>query len=82
MADVQPLQAIRYAPSIDLSRVVCPPFDTIPPEEHKRLHELSPHNAVRLELPEGDDPYQAAANTLREWLNSGTLVRDAPAFYV
>jgi uncharacterized protein (DUF1015 family) len=39
---------------------------------------------VRLELPGGDgDPYQAAAKTLREWLNRGTLVRDeAPAFYV
>jgi uncharacterized protein (DUF1015 family) len=82
VADVQPLPAIRYAPNIDLSRVICPPFDTIPPEEHKRLHKLSPHNAVRLELPEGDDPYEAAANTLREWVNRGTLVLDEPAFYV
>jgi uncharacterized protein (DUF1015 family) len=84
LADVQPLQAIRYAPNVDLSRVICPPFDTISPEEHKRLHELSPYNAVRLELPKGDgDPYQAAAKSLHEWLNRGTLVRDeAPAFYV
>jgi uncharacterized protein (DUF1015 family) len=77
LADVQPLQAIRYAPDIDLSRVICPPFDTISAEEHKRLHELSPHNAVRLELPRArGDPYRAAAKTLREWLNRGTLVRD------
>jgi len=84
LADLQPLQAIRYAPDIDLRRVICPPFDTISPEEQKRLHKMSPHNAVRLELSEGDgDPYQAAAKTLREWLNRGTLVRDeAPAFYV
>ncbi len=84
LADVQPVQAIRYAPDIDLGRVICPPFDTISAEEQKRLHELSPHNAVRLELPGGDgDPYQAAARTLHEWLSRGTLIRDeAPAFYV
>lgn len=84
LADVQPLQGIRYAPNIDLSRVICPPFDTISPEEHERLHKLSPHNAVRLELPRADgDPYQAAAKTLREWLHEGTLIRDeAPAFYI
>ena len=84
MAEVQPLQAVRYAPNIDLSRVICPPFDTISPEEHKRLYKLGPYNAVRLELPRGDgDPHQAAAGTLREWLDRGTLVRDqAPAFYV
>ena len=84
MVDVQPLQAVRYAPNIDLSRVICPPFDTISPEERERLHKLSPHNAVRLELPGGNgDPYQAAAKTLREWLNSGALIRDeAAAFYV
>ncbi len=84
MADVQPLRAIRYAPDIGLSRAICPPFDTISPDEHKRLHKLSPHNAVRLELPRADgDPYQAAAKTLREWLKRGTLIRDeAPAFFV
>jgi uncharacterized protein (DUF1015 family) len=78
------LRAIRYAPDIDLRRVICPPFDTISPDEHKRLHKLSPHNAVRLELPRGGgDPYQAAAKTLRQWLDRGTLVRDeALAFYV
>jgi uncharacterized protein (DUF1015 family) len=84
LADFQPLEAIRYAPDIDLRRVICPPFDTISPEEQGRLYKLSPHNAVRLELSKGDgDPYQAAAKTLRQWLNRGTLIRDeAPAFYV
>jgi uncharacterized protein (DUF1015 family) len=82
LADLQPLEAIRYAPDIDLRRVICPPFDTISPEEQKRLYKLSPHNAVRLELSEGDgDPYQAAAKTLREWLNRGTLIRDETAAF-
>ncbi len=83
MADVQPLEAIRYAPNVDLARVVCPPFDTIAPKEQRRLYDRSPHNAVRLELPKEGDPYKAAAKTLSQWLGKGTLVRDeAPAFYV
>ena len=82
MADVQPLEAIRYAPDVNLARVVCPPFDTIAPKEQRRLYGRSPHNAVRLELPKGGDPYKAAAKTLRQWLNKGTLVRDEGlAFY-
>ncbi|MCH6555734.1 MAG: DUF1015 domain-containing protein [Chloroflexi bacterium] len=82
MADVQPLEAIRYAPDVDLARVVCPPFDTIAPKAQRRLYGRSPHSAVRLELPKGRDPYKAAAKTLRQWLNKGTLVRDeTPAFY-
>ena len=83
MADVQPLEAIRYAPDVDLARVVCPPFDTIAPKEQRRLYKFSPRNAVRLELPKERDPYKAAAKTLRQWLDKGTLVRDeTPAFYV
>ncbi|HLA19128.1 MAG TPA: DUF1015 family protein, partial [Dehalococcoidia bacterium] len=50
MADIQPLEAIRYAPHIDLSRAICPPFDVIPAEAQRRLYGLDPHNAVRLEL--------------------------------
>ncbi|MEX0800223.1 MAG: DUF1015 domain-containing protein [Dehalococcoidia bacterium] len=84
MADVRPLQAIRYAPSVDLAAAVCPPFDTISPREQDRLYASGPHNAVRLELPRAeDDPYASAAGTLRGWLGDGALVRDgAPAFYV
>ena len=84
MADVRPLHAIRYAPATDLSRAICPPFDTISPEEQRRLYELSPVNAVRLELPAADgDPYQSAARSLEAWLSDGILVRDErPAFYV
>jgi len=84
LADVRPFEAIRYAPATDLSRALCPPFDTISPEEQRRLYDLSPVNAVRLELPAADgDPYQSAARTLQAWLSDGVLVRDeGPAFYV
>ena len=85
MADVRPLEAIRYAPATDLSLTLCPPFDTISPEEQRRLYDLSPVNAVRLELPAAadGDRYQSAARTLQAWLADGVLVRDkSPAFYV
>ena len=85
MADVRPFEAVRYAPGTDLSRALCPPFDTISPEEQRRLYDLSPVNAVRLELPAAadGDRYQSAARTLQAWLADGVLVRDkSPAFYV
>jgi len=84
LADVRPFEAVRYAPDTDLSRALCPPFDTISPEEQRRLYDLSPVNAVRLELPAADgDRYQSAARTLQAWLAGGVLLRDkAPAFYV
>ncbi|MDP2674789.1 MAG: DUF1015 domain-containing protein [Dehalococcoidia bacterium] len=84
MVDVRPFKAVRYAPDTDLSRALCPPFDTISPAEQHRLYDLSPVNAVRLEGPAADgDPYQSAARTLQAWLSDGVLVRDdTPAFYV
>lgn len=84
MADVRPLRALRYAPEIDLGRAVCPPFDVISPRERERLLALSPYNAVRLELPQGDnDPYGEAARLLGRWLAEGLLVRDpSPSLYV
>ena len=59
MADVRPFEAVRYAPATDLSHTLCPPFDTISSAEQHRLYDLSPVNAVRLELPAAEgDPYQ------------------------
>jgi uncharacterized protein (DUF1015 family) len=85
MADVRPFRAVRFNPELDVATAVSPPFDTIPPQLHKELYERSPHNAVRIELAEGegDARYENAARTLREWLTDGTLRRDGmPAFYL
>jgi len=89
VAEIRPFRGLHYA-NADLSALVCPPFDVISPEEQRRLYERSPFNAVRLEYgetrPDDTTPnnrYTRAAATLREWLQSGVLVRDdAPAFYV
>ncbi len=91
MAEIRPFRGIRYAHSPengagDLALNLCPPFDVITPALQKELYARSPHNIVRLELARrglGDDPYLSAAETQREWTDSGVLRRDAePSIYV
>lgn len=84
MATIRPLRALRYSPHIDLSSAICPPFDTISPQEQQELHRKAPYNAVRLELPlRNGDPYLRAAETLHRWLEEDVLLRDpSPAFYL
>ena len=85
MADVRPFRALRYNPELDLAAVVCPPFDTIPPQLQDELYERSPLNAVRVELARenGGTRYENAARTLHEWIDQGTLRRDStPAYYL
>ena len=85
MADVRPFRALRYDSSLDLSTIVCPPFDTISAEQQRELYERSPHNAVRIELAEetGAGRYENSGATVRQWIADGVLRRDErPAFYV
>ncbi|HWO71250.1 MAG TPA: DUF1015 domain-containing protein [Actinomycetota bacterium] len=73
-----------------LDRVTAPPYDTITPADRDRLLEASPHNVVRLDLPDpsasapgGGDPYDAAAELLDRWRRRGVVVPDprGPALY-
>src|SRR5712691_7625162 len=52
MADVQPLQGIRYSRDTvgDLAQVVTPPYDVISEEDQARYYARSPYNIIRLEL--------------------------------
>jgi uncharacterized protein (DUF1015 family) len=88
---LRPFRALRYAAALgpDLSTVVCPPYDIIPPALGVALRERDLHNAVRVELPDpepGGEPasrYRAAARTLAEWRTGGVLVKERrPAVYV
>jgi uncharacterized protein (DUF1015 family) len=78
VADVRPFSALRFSPESNLADNVCPPFDTISPEQQRALYERSPHNAVRIELaePANGDRYASAAATLAEWRDGGILGRD------
>jgi uncharacterized protein (DUF1015 family) len=85
--ELRPFRALRYRPTsgIDLSSVICPPYDVISRAERDRLATLDAHNAVRIELPApsggpaGGSAYEAAAGTFAAWLAEGALARDERA---
>lgn len=54
MADIQPLQAIRYDTSVagSLSDLTAPPYDVISPQQRADLLQRSPHNVVAIDLPQ------------------------------
>jgi uncharacterized protein (DUF1015 family) len=84
MADVQPLRALHYDQAVagPLQNLVAPPYDVIDPQQREELAGRSPHNAVRIDLPDGDDPYANAAELLDEWQADGAVVRDdTPAIW-
>jgi uncharacterized protein (DUF1015 family) len=79
MADVQPLRALHYEPSVvgPLAEVVAPPYDVIDAEQRAQLIGRSPFNVVALDLPQGQpDPYAAAGELFDSWQLQGALVRD------
>jgi uncharacterized protein (DUF1015 family) len=77
----------RRAATADVSAVVAPPYDQISAETLARLHALSPHNVVRITLPEDDpgrgvDRYRRARAVLQRWIAEGLwAAEDEPAIY-
>jgi uncharacterized protein (DUF1015 family) len=88
VAEVQPLQTLRYEPSIvgSLDDVIAPPYDVIDDELRAQLLSRSPQNVVEIDLPvdpDGGDRYEHAAKTMAAWRESGAVVQeDEPAFWV
>jgi uncharacterized protein (DUF1015 family) len=84
--EIAPLRGVLFdtAKAGPLDALLAPPYDAISAAEREALLARSPHNAVRLILPEGegDARYQNAARIYRGWLSSGALRRDeTPALY-
>lgn len=81
-----PFKGLRYAEQPDQSRLIAPPYDVIDGADRQSLLSRSPHNMVRLILPDaagGLDCYQAAAALWGQWQSEGVLREDAqPAYYV
>lgn len=79
MAVIKPFRALRYdfekagAPG----RICCPPYDIIPEKQREDLLRESDYNVIRLELPQGENRYEAAAQTLLSWQREGVLREDA-----
>lgn len=91
MADFRPFQAWRYNPkTVDLSKVIAPPYDIISASEQERLYEKSPHNCVRLILnkiepadTETDSRYTRARDFFNTWRRQNILIQDqTPGFYL
>ena len=82
MADVQPLNTLRYDPAVakPLEDLIAPPYDVIDDDQRAELAARSPYNVVELDLPKS---YDDAARTLGEWRHRGVLVQeDEPALWV
>jgi uncharacterized protein (DUF1015 family) len=92
LADIRPFHGVRYNPSLvkDLAKVICPPYDIIPPQLQQELYQRSDYNFIRIEvgreLPQdsnNDNRYTRAAATLKKWLEQGILkVDDRPSLYI
>jgi len=84
--ELAPFCALRFSPSAgDLSLLLAPPYDVIDEADAEELKSRSPHNCVRLILPDGSpgDRYVNAADTLRQWILEGVLDVDPnPSVYV
>jgi len=78
VAVVKPFRALRYDEAVagPLETLVAPPYDVISPEQRGELRARSPHNVVRLTLPDSEEQ---AARELEEWRREGILVEEPPA---
>jgi uncharacterized protein (DUF1015 family) len=78
MAEIEPLTALHYnlEKTGGLQDVVAPPYDVIDAKQRAALAARSPYNVVRIDLPEGEDPYGSAAEQLALWETDRIVVRD------
>lgn len=93
MPEIRPLQALRYNPARfgqDVSSLVAPPYDVLDASDKAELLARNGHNIVAVDLPHvppksagPDEVYARAAETLRQWISEGAMMReDVPAVYV
>ncbi|MDP3730177.1 MAG: DUF1015 domain-containing protein [Candidatus Omnitrophota bacterium] len=92
MPSIRPFKAIIYNRKKvkNISKVVAPPYDIIPPDMQDKLYRAHDNNVVRLILAkikdndtETDNRYTRAAADFRSWLKEGILIEDGnPAIYI
>lgn len=85
MATVLPFRGTRYNTErvgSDISSLVCPSADAIPPARRKVFHDRHPYNFCRIVAPlsaQAPSPRTQAGG----WLSDGILMRDSsPSFYL
>jgi uncharacterized protein (DUF1015 family) len=78
MADVEPVRALVYdrGKAGPLERLTAPPYDVIDADHRAELGAKSPYNVVEVDLPQGERPYERAAELFARWRADGIVVRD------
>lgn len=80
MAEIKAFHALRFTPEAgDIKSLVCPPYDIISDAEREAYIEKNPYNIIRLELPRGEQPYEEAGATLKQFVGDGILKKDDAA---
>jgi uncharacterized protein (DUF1015 family) len=80
MATIRPFRALRFDEAVagPLAALVAPPYDVISGEQREEYRERSPHNVVRLTLPDSEEQ---AARDLAAWRETGVLVEEQEPSY-
>jgi uncharacterized protein (DUF1015 family) len=80
MARIRPFRALRFDEDVagPLATLVAPPYDVISDEQREEYRKRSPHNVVRLTLPDSEEQ---AAQDLAAWRAEGALVEEQEPSY-
>ena len=90
MPKLRSFQGIHYNPDlVDLSTVICPPYDVITAQQVDDFYNKSQYNAVRLVLgkqypkdTKDNNRYTRARDFFKQWFDKGILVHDEkPSLY-
>ena len=71
MAQIRPLRALHYAADDLQNASSRRPTTSSTTSSAPTLASRSPHNVVEIDLPQGDEPYDAAARTFADWQDAG-----------
>ena len=89
MAEFVPFRGLRYDPAkVNLTEVLCPPYDVIKGTARDEYLQRNAHNIVGVELAAryGEDAtpeqYAQSAALLKQWRNEGIFTLDDAAYYV
>ena len=92
MTQIKAFKAVHYNPEkiVDISKVVCPPYDVISSEAQAAFHSAHPNNFIRillgLDKPKDsscDNKYTRARKLFSEWTAKKIFIQDAkPCIYV
>jgi uncharacterized protein (DUF1015 family) len=92
LADIRPFHGVHYNPAKikDIAKVICPPYDIIPPQLQQELHQRSEYNFIRIEYGlesthdnPTDNKYTRAASAMNDWLKKTILTADEkPCIYI